>query len=261
MLLAVDIGNSSITVGGFREEEEPFFSIRFGSGEQRTADEYAAALRQALGLRGAEPAEITGCAIASVVPVLTHTIRQAVQMVQACRILTVGAGVKTGIAIRTDAPGEVGADIVANAAAAAGKAPGAAIIVDAGTATTIFAVNNRRELIGGAILPGIRPSLEGLRASTAQLPIVALEPPKSPIGWNTAACISTGVLLGHAFSVDGFIDRMAAEPGMEEPTVFATGGLSNLILPLCSHTMVSEPFLTLKGLRVIYENTCGKHGC
>lgn len=260
MLLAVDIGNSSITVGGFRAGAEPVFTLRFAAGEQRSADEYANTLRQVLRMRQVEPEEITDCAIASVVPPLTHTIEQALQLIHPCKVLTVGAGVKTGFSVRTDAPSEVGADIIANAAAAVRQAA-PAIIVDIGTATTVFAVNEKKELIGGVILPGVRSSLEGLRASTAQLPIVALEPPKKPFGKNTADCISTGVLLGHAFSVDGFIGQLSAEPGMENTAVFATGGLCNLITPLCGHTMQSEPFLTLKGLRVIYENTRKKNIC
>lgn len=254
MLLTVDIGNSSITVGGFREGAEPVFTLRFSAGEPRSADEYANTLRQVLRMKNIEPAELTDCAVASVVPPLTHAFLQALQLVNPCRVLTVGAGVKTGFSIRTDAPSEVGADIVANAAAAVGMgAP--VILVDFGTATTVFAVNGKKELIGGVILPGISSSLEGLRRSTAQLPVVALEQPKTPLAKNTAGCISTGVLLGHAFAVDGFVREFSALPQMEGATVVATGGLCNLVMPLCKSTMRAEPFLTLKGLRVIYENT------
>lgn len=260
MLLAVDIGNSSITVGGFREEAEPVFSMRFAAGEQRSADEYAGTLRQVLRMRGVDPEEITDCAISSVVPPLTHTIEQALQLIHPCRVLVVGAGVKIGFSIRTDAPAEVGADIIANAAAAVRQGV-PAIIVDIGTATTVFAVNDQKELIGGVILPGISSSLAGLRSSTAQLPIVALAPPKKVIGKNTTACISTGVLQGHAFAIDGFIEKFKEEQGMADPAVIATGGLCNLVLPLCSQTMQAEPFLTLKGLRVIFENTRKKKVC
>lgn len=254
MLLAVDIGNSSITVGGFREGAEPVFTLRFAAGEHRSADEYANTLRQVLRMRGVQPEELTDCAIASVVPPLTHTLEQALQLLNPCRVLTVGAGVKTGFSVRTDAPAEVGADIIANAAAAVRQAA-PVIIVDIGTATTVFAVNDKKELIGGVILPGIASSLEGLRSSTAQLPIVALEPPKKMLGKNTAECIATGVLQGHAFAIDGFIKQFSAEAGMEGAAVVATGGLANLIAPLCKAPLQSEPFLTLKGLRVIYENT------
>lgn len=255
MLLAVDIGNSSITVGGFRQGAEPVFTIRFASEEHRSADEYANTLRQVLRMRNIQPEEITDCAIASVVPPLTYVLEQALQRINPCKVLTVGAGVRTGFAVRTDSPGEVGADIIANTAYAVKAANGPAILVDIGTATTVFAVNAKKELVGGVILPGVRSSLDSLRSSTAQLPAVALEPPKQPIGTNTATCISTGVLMGHAFAIDGFIRRFTQLPEMQNPIVFATGGLSNLILPLCEHTLQAEPFLTLKGLRVIYENT------
>ena len=125
MLLAVDIGNSSITVGGFREDAAPLFTLRFAAGEPRSADEYANTLRQVLRMKKIEPEEISDCAIASVVPPLTHTVAQAIGQVCPCRLLTVGPGIKTGFSIRTDAPSEVGADIIANAAAAAAQADGA----------------------------------------------------------------------------------------------------------------------------------------
>lgn len=254
MLLAVDIGNSSITVGGFCEAEEPLFTVRFSAGEHRSADEYANMLRQTLEQKGIEPEGVTDCAIASVVPPLTHTFEQALKQLSPCRVLTVGAGVKTGFSVRTDAPSEVGADIIANTAAAV-KAGVPCIIVDMGTATTVFAVNGKKELIGGTILPGIRSSLEGLRSATAQLPVVALELPKKQIAKNTADCISIGVLQGHAFAIDGFIEAFKKELGTEAAAVIATGGLSTLILPLCKEEIKAEPYLTLKGLRVIYENT------
>lgn len=254
MLLAVDIGNSSITVGGFREEAEPVFTVRFSAGEHRSADEYANMLRQVLEQRGIGVEEVTDCAIASVVPPLTHTLEQALQLICPCRVLTVGTGVKTGFSVRTESPSEVGADIIANAAAAV-RLGIPAIIVDMGTATTVFAVNGKKELNGGVILPGIRSSLEGLRSATAQLPVVALEAPKKLVAKNTADCISVGVLQGHAFAIDGFVDAFRKEPDMEDAAVIATGGLSTLILPLCKQTMQAEPYLTLKGLRLIYENT------
>ena len=254
MLLAVDIGNSSITVGGFREEAEPVFTLRFAAGEHRTADEYANTLRQVLRMKGIAAEDVTDCAIASVVPPLTYVFAQALQQLNPCKVLTVGAGVKTGFSIRTDSPSEVGADIIANAAAAVTQGV-PAILVDIGTATTVFAVNDKKELIGGVILPGIGSSLEGLQKSTAQLPIVALDSPKKLLAKNTADCISTGVLMGHAFSIDGFINAFRQEPGMADAAVVATGGLANLILPLCKSKMQAEPFLTLKGLRVIFENT------
>lgn len=254
MLLAVDIGNSSITVGGFGAEAEPVFTVRFASDAHRSADEYAAALRGALAQYAIPLDAITDGAIASVVPPLTVVLRGALEQLGCARVLTVGAGVKTGISIRTDAPSEVGADIIANAAAVATLTDGAAIILDIGTATTVFALNQKKELIGGSILPGLRSSLEGLRNATAQLPMVALSS-KDALGKNTAECISGGVLWGHAFAIDGFIERFSALNGMENAVVFATGGPASLVLPLCRAEIKEEPFLTLKGLRVIYEKT------
>lgn len=254
MLLAVDIGNTTISVGGFAADREPVFTLSLGAGEPRSADEYATLLRRELEGRGVDLTQVTHGAVASVVPHLTDSLVRALNALGCDKVLTVGAGVKTGISIRTDSPGEVGADIIANAAAAAQMTDGAAILVDLGTATTVFALNRKKELLGGAILPGIQASFAGLRRSTAQLPMVAPSKKIEPLGKNTADCIASGVVLGHAWSIDGLIAQYA-QLLQEEPAVFVTGGLAQWVLPYCRRPMQAEPYLTLKGLRVIYEKT------
>ncbi|MBQ7095869.1 MAG: type III pantothenate kinase [Clostridia bacterium] len=254
MLIAIDIGNSNIKIGGFSAEEEPIFTMSLSALEPRSADEYANALRMGLKERKIELSKITDCAIASVVPALTPLMASAMQALCSCRILELGAGVRTGISVRTDSPAEVGADIIANAAAAAAKSQEGAIIADFGTATTIFAVNAKNELLGGAILTGLRASAESLRASAAQLPAVPLQAGKELIGKNTADCIANGVLLGHVYAIEGFAERFRALLG-GAPRLIATGGLASLILPHTTLGFEKDPHLTLKGLRIIYGKT------
>lgn len=253
MLIAIDIGNSSIAVGVFGAGEEPICAFSLSAKEPRSADEYRHLLCASLEERGLDAKEMQDGAIASVVPMLTPAFEQALEMLCGRRPLMMGPGVKTGISIRTDSPGEVGADIIANAAAAA-QAERGAVIADFGTATTIFAINEKKELLGGAILPGIASSMESLRASTAQLPAVALRAGREPLGKNTADCIGSGVLLGQAFAIEGFARRYREILG-EDATLIATGGLASLILPHCALPFEEDANLTLKGLRVIYEKT------
>lgn len=253
MLIAIDIGNSSIAAGVFAKAEEPLCTFAISAKEPRAADEYLHLLRSSLEEREIDLKEIKDGAIASVVPMLTPSFEQALEKLCGKRPMVLGAGVKTGISIRTDSPAEVGADIIANAAAAA-KGERGTVLVDFGTATTIFALSEKRELLGGAILPGISASMESLRYSTAQLPMVPLGAKKDPLGKNTADCISNGVVLGHAFSVDGFGRAYQALLG-GDAALIATGGLAPLILPHCSLPFKEDQNLTLKGLREIYEKT------
>lgn len=257
MLLAVDIGNSSIKLGVFSDGEEPVFTVRFAADRVRSADEYAIFIQGVFRHRNTEPEEITDAVLSSVAPQLTHTMEQAIRQLFGRRALTVGAGVRTGFNIRTEAPAEIGADIIANTAAAVRLAGAPAIIADLGTATTVFALNGERVLVGGVILPGVGTGLEALRASAAQLPFVALEKPAAVIGRNTAESISSGLIEGHAICIDGFIDRFCEELGLqaEDVALFATGGCAPLVTDSCRHHFRIEPHLTLKGLRVILENT------
>ena len=252
MLLAIDIGNSNISAGVFGKGEEPLFCFSLSAKEARSADEYQHLILAALQEKGVQAGEIRDGAIASVVPMLTAPFEQALEAICGRRPLVLGAGVKTGIHIRTDAPFEVGADIIANAAAA--PCERGAIIADFGTATTIFAVSKQRELLGGAILPGIASSMESLRAQTAQLPSVAPIAKGEPLGKNTAECIASGVLMGQAFAVDEFARRYGEILG-GEPMLLATGGLAPMVLPHCRLRFIQDQYLTLKGLRLIYEKT------
>ena len=252
MLLAVDIVNSSITIGGFREEAEPVFTLRFGAGEQRSADEYVHTLRQALQQQEIEAEEISDGAIASVVPALTHTLVRALELLGCQRVLTVGAGVKTGFSVRTDAPGEVGADIIAASVAVHNIYGSPSLIIDMGTATKMTVLNHKGAFIGTSIIPGVIMGLSALSERTAQLPRISLELPHSIIAKNTADCMRSGVLYGNAAMVDGMIDRINEEFG-EKLTVYATGGMASTVIPLCRHNIITDEHLVLRGLNILYR--------
>ena len=265
MLLALDIGNSSISLGLFDLNTQdlrptPALTAKLSADTGRTADEYAVIMRGLLAEQGLTSA-ITAAVMGSVVPQLTHTLESAVQKLGGntpIPVTHIGGGVRTGISLRVDDPSGLGADIVTNAAAAV-KLHGAPVIfLDFGTATVCGAVNMARELVGVSIAPGVTTSLEGLRTAAAQIPYLELKAPDTALGKNTPAAIRSGLVLGTACMIDGMIERIRAElklPKNAALTVVATGGLSELVLPACTHEMVSEPNLTLLGLYFIYKAT------
>ncbi len=263
MLLALDIGNSSISLGLFdrtptREPRPaPLLTAKLSSDTGRTADEYGIILR---GLLGERLAAVTAAVVGSVVPQLTHTLDAAVRRVcgEALPILQIGGGVRTGIHLRVDDPAGLGADIVTNAAAAVRLYGAPVIFFDYGTATVAGAVNAARELCGVTIAPGLAASLAGLRASAAQIPYLELHEPPATLGKNTPDAIRAGLITGTACMTDGLIDRIRAELGLPagaELPVVATGGLAPLVLPECRHALAHEPELTLLGLYFVYTAT------
>lgn len=261
MLLAADIGNSSISFGIFGDGCELLHRFKLAADQTRTSDEYAVIINNVFALRGIDPANITGTAIASVVPMLTKTVEDALRTLTGTKTMTVGPGVKTGFPIRIDDPSELGADLVANAAAVIAMQGNkiAAIIVDMGTATTVSAISQSGEYLGNCIMPGVRVSLDSLHSRTAQLPTVTLAMPKRAIGKNSGDSVRSGVVLGNAIMIDGFIDEFAKEMKLDALRVdlFATGGLAEQVLPACKHKFTYDPDLTLKGLYFIYKNNIG----
>ncbi len=268
MLLTVDIGNSSISFGIFSDLDRCRIlrTFKTESDMRKTSDEYAVLLKNLFELNGIERADIKDVAVASVVPKLTKTISDAIKKLVDCSgYVVVGPGVKTGFPIRIDDPSELGADLVANAAAviniqksSSGKR--GAVIVDMGTATTIFAINHAGEYIGGCIMPGVQISFDALHTQTAQLPGVTLELPKKAIGRNSVESVRSGVVLGNALMIDGFIESFSREMKCDVTnSVYATGGVAELIIPACSHKIIYEPHLTLKGLFYIYRNNSAEN--
>ena len=166
--------------------------------------------------------------------------------------MLVGSGMKTGINIIMDNPKSVGADRIVNAVAAVQEHKPPLIIIDMGTATTLCAIDQNGAYVGGAILPGLRVSLDALSAKTAQLPAISLDIPHHVIGKNTIDSMRSGIMYGNAAMLDGLIDRMSEELG-GKPTVLATGGLSQFVAPLCRHKIICDDTLLLKGLLILYE--------
>ena len=253
MILTVDIGNSIITLAGFAESEPEFVS-RMATDVNLTSDEYASKMLAILSLRGSVVTDIDGAIIASVVPQLNSVLRGAIKSRFGVDALTVGPGVKTGIAIKCDMPSSVGADLICASIAVKELYGAPALIADLGTATNLIAIDTDGAFIGCAIMPGIGMSLEALAEKTAQLPRVSLDTPDSVIGKNTADSIRSGLLYGNASMLDGMIDRMISEYGKNLP-VYITGGYSDLIRPLMKHRAAVDPGLVIKGLYLIYKRT------
>lgn len=251
VLLAVDLGNTNITYGIFREEalERTF---RTQTVRSRTADEYAVLLRQLLDFHRIEPDALHAAILASVVPQLTEVLTQAIQLVFGTSPLVVGPGMKTGIPVLYDNPHDVGADRVVNAVAAYERVRGAAIVVDFGTATTFDCISPKGEYLGGIIVPGIHVSLDGLMQRAAKLrPIELMEPPRV-VGKNTAHSLQSGVVFGYAAMLDGLVDKIQQELGYS-CFVIGTGGLAALMAKQSAALQSVDPNLTLHGLRILYD--------
>ena len=251
MILAVDIGNTNVTLGVF-ESDSPAFSTRLSTDVKRPSDEYAILIKGALVLHGVGAESIDGAIISSVVPPLTSIIKESIKLLFGCDALTVGPGIKTGININCDAPSSVGTDLICSCVAVHHLYESPALIIDMGTATKIMSVNEKGAFTGVSILPGVIMGLSALAEGTAQLPRVSLETPRAIISKNTADCMKSGAIYGNASMIDGMIDRINEETGKALP-VYATGGLSPVIIPHCKHEIKLDEDLVLKGLNILYK--------
>jgi type III pantothenate kinase len=252
MLLALDIGNTSITIGLYKTETlGPRW--RLASDNERTTDEYGIILVQLLERAGIQSEDVNEIAIASVVPPLTGTLERACREYLHASPLIVDAGTRTGIPLRYEDPkNQVGADRVVNAAAVRRMYKGPACIVDFGTAIIFDAISAEGEYLGGAIAPGIGIASDALFRRAAKLPRVEIIRPPSAIGKNTVHALQSGLLYGYVGLVDGMVARFRAELGPEMKTI-GTGSLVELIAPETRSIDVVEPWLALQGLKIIYD--------
>jgi type III pantothenate kinase len=251
MLLAVDIGNTNITVGLYNGDTlGPRW--RLATDHERMPDEYGITLIQLFRHAGADPSDVHGAVLASVVPPLTGTFQQVCRSYLGHEPLVVDAGVKTGVRLQYEDPKQVGADRVADAAAVRTLYGGPACIVDFGTATTFDAISPEGDYLGGAIAPGIAIASNALFQRAAKLPRVDLQRPPSPIGRNTIHALQSGLLFGYVGLVEGMVSRFRAELG-PKMKVIATGGLAEVIARETKIIQIVAPWLTLDGLKIIYE--------
>ena len=250
MLLAIDIGNTDITLGVFKDGEL-HATWHMATVIHRMADEYAIVMLNLLHHQGLDKSDIKEVALCSVVPPLITTFEELSQRYFYISPLVVGTGVKTGVRIRMDNPREVGADRIVNAAAAHHLYGGPIIITDMGTATTFDVVSKEGDYLGGAIAPGIVTAVEALFTRTAVLPRVELVHPKQAIGTNTIAAMQSGLIFGYVGLVEGVVARIQQELGAKAKVV-ATGGYAELIAEETQVIDVVNPDLTLIGLRLIY---------
>jgi type III pantothenate kinase len=253
MLLAVDIGNSHMVLGLFRDKTLAC-DWRIQTNRNMTSDELAARLLGLFHLQNHRFDEIHAVIIGSVVPPLDSVWCNLAEKYLNCQPLLVGnAGIDTGITISTDNPGEVGADRIINSVAAYSRYRQAMIIVDFGTAITFDCVSAKGEYIGGAIAPGLGISFDALINQTAKLPRIDISsPPRQPIGTNTETALKSGLLYGFGGLVEGLINHISRQFHPAFPKVIATGGMAGIIAPFAPSIEAVEPMLTLEGLQIIH---------
>ena len=252
MLLAIDIGNTNVTVGVF-DGEHLLASWRLATDPRRMPDEYALQLSGLFPLKDVPLEPVRQACMCSVVPPLTGVFQVAVRTLLGVEPLVVGAGTRTGVRVLYDSPRDVGADRVVDAAAAFHYHGAPAIIVDFGTATVFDAIAEDGAYLGGAIAPGLNVSAESLFLSTSQLRRVELVAPATAIGKNTAHSIQSGLVLGYVELVEGMVRRFKSEMGAPNAKVIATGGLARLIAKETQAIDVLDEDLTLRGLLHIYS--------
>lgn len=252
MILTVDIGNSNIVIGGV-DGENIVFEARLRTEATKTSDEYCVDLKSILDINGIARERIEGGIIASVVPQVLNSIQTAVKKLVGKTCLVVGPGLKTGLNILLENPGQTGADLVAADVAALREHKPPMIVIDMGTATTMSMLDKNGAHIGGCIIPGVKISLDALTERTALLPGLQLDQPKRAIGRNTVDAMRSGIMMGTACMLDGMIDRMEQELGCKT-TVIATGGIARFIVPMCKREIIYDKDLLIKGLAALYRD-------
>ncbi len=251
MILIVDIGNTNIVVGGI-DKEKIYFIERLSTNRTKTELEYAIDFKSLMDIHRLSPEDFQGGIISSVVPQITRIMQVAAEKILKKKVQVLSPGSKTGLNIKIDNPAQLGSDLVADAVAGVNLYPVPQIIIDIGTATTFCVLDEKKNYVGGLILPGPQISLDALTARASQLSGISMEAPGHVIGRNTLDCMKSGIINGNAATMDGLVDRIEEELG-QKTTVIATGGLAKCIIPYCKREILLDDELLLKGLYIIYR--------
>ena len=258
MILTVDIGNSNIVIGGV-QEDEILFEARLRTDSTKTSDEYCLDVKSLMEVYGVDAGQVEGAIIASVVPQVLNSFQTAIKKLTGKTALVVGPGLKTGLNILLENPGQTGADLVVGSVAALREHKPPLTVVDMGTATTISVIDKNGAYLGGCISPGVKISMDALTDRTALLPGLQLDQPKRAIGRNTVDAMRSGIMMGAACMLDGMVERMEEELGYKT-TVIATGGIAKFIVPLCNREMIYDKDLIVKGLVALYKENIKRKG-
>jgi len=250
-VLAVDVGNTNVVLGVY-ENAKLLRTWRLATVHDRTEDELAVSIDGLLDQQDLALGELDALVVGSVVPSLTQAFTRLAERYLERPAFVVGPGIKTGVRLRVDNPSEVGADRIANTLAAHRRYGGPVVIVDFGTTTNFDVVNEEGDFLGGSFAPGLEVSAEALFGRASRLFRVALTPPATAIGKNTADCLRSGIVFGYVSLVEGLLSRILAELPAK-PRVIATGGLAATIAPLAKGIESVDEDLTLEGLRLLYE--------
>ena len=249
MILAVDVGNTNIVLGCI-ENAKIIFSGRLTTDAEKTDMELAVIIKNILSLNNINPTQFEGAIISSVVPPINKALKSAIKLVTGKDAYFVSGNEDLDLVIED--PRQLGSDLVVGAVSALDKFEPPIVLIDMGTATTIFVIDKNKKFLGGAIMPGIMISQQALSSIASLLPSISLEAPKSVIGTNTVDSMNSGAVFGNAAMLDGMLDRIEAEIG-EKATIVATGGLSRFITAHCKHNIIYDENLLLKGLWIIYR--------
>lgn len=267
MLLVLDVGNTNTVLGVFGPNPETAGALherlianwRVTTVKSQTVDEYGVLFRHLFAMHGLEVTSVQGIVISSVVPPLDSILREVCERYFHIKPLFIEPGVKTGMPVHYDNPAEVGADRIVNSVAAFEKYGGPCIVVDFGTATTFDVVSKKGEYLGGVITPGIGISADALFSRTSRLPRVDIRKPARVLATNTVGSVQSGLYYGYLGLIDGILERLMAEVG-STTNVVATGGLASLMSEGSKYIRAVDDYLTLEGLRIIYERNNQGHG-